>query len=365
MKMLFTVLLAAQILHAGNEVYFGPEFTFTNDAVVKAQRRNPVASDGAEWMNSPVSDGYVTQWKRAIAEQLRTNCPACRIVGEAEYGGAARNIEFRVLYPDGWWYEVTTDPAAVEVKAKPATSQQTASLASRMQRDIFDLARSISLMPHQYLGNGHVNISFTAFRQNPLLLRNFIVDYQNHPTLAIASLGNDPYNAPPIGLLSALARRTFASVIRQFDGFGARSNFDLSLWLVTNIQEQVYTEAWQPHESVPGNWRRKFQAVNMTTISPAIPEQSCRIEIRGHRPQRSANEWLLLVTLYDAKIKSLQRLRAPIALKSEQELEVSVEIGARGRVRLTDRNPARARQELQSYVEGAGLASDAYLQTFL
>ena len=89
---------------------------------------------------------------------------------------------------DKFWFEITTDPHTIEIKTKPSTAKQLAKQSSRVQRDIFDVAHKLGTTARYEEGSAaHMHIGTkSAFGNNAMKLRNFLVDYSNFPLLLVA-----------------------------------------------------------------------------------------------------------------------------------------------------------------------------------
>lgn len=273
---------------------FGPEFTFTNPELVRAMQEKGGAQTGA---NLAALDRWLSV--------LQTDCAKekCELSHLRDRHGPVH----RVTFPDGFWYQVSLDTGVIEVQTKPGTRAEFAGKKDLLDRHLFGNAKKAGLAPHERLGGGHLNIGLeSAFGEDSLLFRNFIVDQANHPELNLGILGGHPGNSPTISQLSPAGRQQFARVISEFDGSGKKDAF----FLAREIQRRAYI-------SNPLNWvhgLNHYQNLRLGSVDKSLPPGERRVEIRGIRPQKSMEEFLLQCELYEERLKHLKTKAGPIAL---------------------------------------------------
>ena len=185
-----TIAFSACLLQAAHAwpPTFAPEITFTHDEIFNAYRRSSEA--GAT--STPTSIRWLERARDAVAHACQ---PACTITPFRD----RYDVEaYRVTYPDGSWFELTLDPAVIEIKTMPVTLAQFQALRPRLQHDLWDpLVRPPLGLEAGIRGGGHINIGADeAFGGDVLLIRNFLVDYWNHEALSWGVLGRDPHQAP-------------------------------------------------------------------------------------------------------------------------------------------------------------------------
>ncbi len=165
---------------------------------------------------------------------------------------------------------------------------------------LFAIAASVGLEPHERIGGGHIHIARTSFGSE-LAIRNFIVDYCNHPELALGVLGFDSLNAPPLASAPDESIDAFVEGLAAFDA-GA---LDLAGFLA-HLRTRVYT--FGSPELPASADRSKYQALNVNH-----PDT---IEIRAVRPHRSFAEFLDVAELFAARIAALAGC-SPLAYRRE------------------------------------------------
>ncbi len=364
------IIFFSHSIYASGAPKHGAEFTFTNSKLIKHGYRAGINEDGSR-ANRDARD----KWARAMEEKCKLrslysrNSESCTVKAFKRRGYTA----FKVEYPDGWFYTVTVDPLVIEVNTAPITLNKAKEIRHRMQRDIFDHAandvvtsggfmgmRKEGLKPHRRYGGGHVHFDLkTTFKNDALLFRNFMVDFANHPTLGIGSFAMEPNNAPPLAMLSEQQRRNFAEVIKQFDQSSPKWDIKKLAQMITS--RVYYDTRVHPTERElrknPGAWtpKDKYQAVNLTRIiSPTIPEEQRTLEIRAFAPQKSADEFIKEIELFDRRIDALRKLNKPIPYHSKTLKYKGKKVSGYEEIY------PQILRELKDYVEGAGLSMSDY-----
>ncbi len=235
----------------------------------------------------------------SLAEHIRKNCQGCSFSEVKHPQRRRRNpsIAYRFTYPGGWYFQVNSDFTAVEIQMSPLDSEEIERVKTILQRDLFEAAKGLGLKPPTFdlVSGGHINISFDkAFKDNPRLLRNFMVDQFNHSELATGVFLNDPFNArSPMN--SSRKRKMLASIIERFDRGEITTSTELSREFMRVIGKN-----------------KGFIDLG-TIIDPHIPEGTKRVEVRAHRAQKNADEYLKLTQLYDKRLAYLESLETDIA----------------------------------------------------
>jgi len=250
---------------------FGAEFTFTNGKLWAASigKKNVVRTVENEAARNAMTDVLLELCKR------RGDCSISFSNDKYNHKVA------RVIYNDGWWFQMSLDPSVVEIQTKPSTLKELTAIKDRIQNDIFESAKKVDLQPDLHAGGGHIHIGHkSALDDDARLFRNFVVDYANHPELALGVLEDDLMNAPPIAALTAEQQEAFAEVIERFDQGKIKSIRRLA----KEINENVFFT--NPHSAIAPP--AKYQAMNLSRISYWFPSADETIEIRALRAQTSA-----------------------------------------------------------------------------
>jgi hypothetical protein len=244
-----------------------------------------------------------------------------------------RGVDFkvegnRVIFPkENFEFQVNLDATTIEITHRPITTQDFQRLSPIIQRFMFDIPRSVGLIPSRsdLLGAGHLHIDIeSAFGADAQLFRNFVVDYLNHWELYHGILGNDPLEAKDI-LQDPLVFQRYRNVIQAFDD-GRISSLDALRLALADIG---------------------FRKVPFTTQKPAInlDTRFKTIEIRAIRAYRDALDMNLVMQLIQARIKSLKRRETPVPIQPHDPQTSNQQI---------------MMQMFHSYVTGSGLSFETF-----
>jgi hypothetical protein len=144
--------------------------------------------------------------------RIEEKCPQCEYVGS--------NGAFLVRGPIHRNFQIGFDRGVIEVGDTLMTIPQQESMRDLFQSAIWESAAAAGLLPHEYQGQGHVNIDVkTAFGDDALGFRNFLMDLANHPELGAGILDaheNMPVNALPVSQWSRDRRKNFFKQIERF-----------------------------------------------------------------------------------------------------------------------------------------------------
>ncbi|MGE3263288.1 MAG: hypothetical protein AB7K68_16020 [Bacteriovoracia bacterium] len=271
---------------------YGLEFTFTNPGIIRGSRGQSTTT------YTPENEAG----REALAEAMKKKCLLkgdCTVDWVVEKSGAG----YRVNYSDGYWLQLSVDPAVVEVQGKPATKEEYKAMRSRLQ-DLFDAAADAGLKPHSREGGGHIHIGLeTAFGKDAKFFRNFMVDMANHPELAMEILSDPNPNSPSLASHGKNSRERFAKIVKDFDE-GKIS--DLRTFS-ERVRDDVYLRA-------PCQWsaKAKYQAVCLTRVTEPMNEAYRTVEIRAIRPQKDAAEFILELELIEGRLDFIRNAKTLI-----------------------------------------------------
>lgn len=320
----FFVLVFA--LRAAAQATFGSEFTFTNSLIRGAQQ-------GSHYVNNDESERH----RDLMGARALATCDGCRLVNETNAYGVK---VVKVVYPDGFHFTIATDPAVVEVQMKPVTNEEIAKNLHRIRRDIFGAAEFVGMKPDARVGGGHLHIGWlSATGGDLLLLRNFIVDFANHPGIASGLLAYDHFNSPPIQALPEDRQRAFRRIIMEVDS-----------GLITTVAElarRIQTEVYNWNQA---NWNppHKYHALNLVRIADnSWREPDKTFEIRSIRAQMSAEEFQMLTRLFEGRIEYLRHLGKPVPLRIPRE-----------------QTPEQAFRQFSNYVARSGIRFAEFREVF-
>lgn len=271
---------------------FGAELTFTNMEV-----SNGDYGDG-NVVISYESEDALDDWAASLIK-LCFRRGDCDVQNHRDKYGLRI---YRVVYKDGWWFQLSSDPGVIEIQTKPTTLRMLENRRDRIQEDIFDTGAQLGLFPSHNDGGGHIHIGAQAVFERRDLLRDFLVDYANHPELAMGILEQDEANAAHLSVLKPKQRKAFAALIESWDKNRVATPQRLAERIVDEVYYEAYFRDWYPSA--------KYQAVNLSRINDEYfaPEEQT-IEMRALRAERSADEYIKLARLFQKRMEYLSKLK--------------------------------------------------------
>lgn len=257
----------------------------------------------------------------------------CKVIRTRDKHGLA----FKVQFPDGWWIEIAGDDPVVEVKSKPGTVEDFRARKNIFEDFVFNNAAKHNAFPHRVTGGGHINIGMeSAFQDNSLKFRNYIVDQANHPELAYGIMGSSKANSPSIASLPLKNQKRFQAIIKEFD-----ANPTTIDELILRIEKEVYTnnpEGWNP---------KYYQNHRYLNAKKTTAVKLRRLEARGVRPQESFDMFLLEIEFLQKRMDHLNQLATPVKLSIPEHHKAS---------------PGQKKWLFQKMVSEMGLDPETYIQ---
>ena len=255
------LLLVATSVSALETIRFGPEFVLCN----------PEKND--------VLTFYRHMKKHLIDDQPEgAKFSAVRPKGDHE----------RLISPNGWWISAYPDSGCLEILSKPMTVEEFKAFKSDMQDAIFASGAATGFYPQLWQGGGHINIDLHVFRKDLLLYRNFIIDLLNHNELFMGIFEYNMTNAGfPHELKNSDPEKALALIER--DVRRRRATFaKITEHFMMNLHGRSFSF---------GNYHEN------------------RFEIRAVRPQASMDVWVRQISLFEARIRFLEKMLLPIPYK--------------------------------------------------
>lgn len=318
-KRRWSLVLSAGVLLLSSSAFawpptYGPELEFIRDGL---------SSDFAKVASADRPEKKI---QLEFVEQMKIRCRAggCEVI---EVKGKWDH-DYKVIYPDGWWFIISYDPACVEVIFKPTALLELEERKGQINDQIFETARQAGLHPKTDT-SFHFNIGIrSAFEDDGTKFLRFFVDYANHPDLALGSLGYDINNGPPIAALEDSQKLALKKIIQKVKSGKLRTIAEIA-WA---IQTQVYTKSYEDWGTAAHNQAIGLKTVNNTNLDRA----DAPMELRTVRAQENAEKFNLVARLMEARIHFLNGQTSQIfysALEhvvfSDEELRTRFEIYVR------------------------------------
>ena len=277
----------------------------------------------SHWDGRGMTEGTLERKAQLLfVAQMRKKCQTsgCKVT---EVSGK-KNTAFLVTYSDGWWFKVDFDPQCVEIQWKPITTETIEKIENRIDEDIYGTGEELGLYVYED-ENAHFNIGVkSAFGDDAELFLRFLVDYANHPDLALGSLGHDIDNAPPLSALKPKQREAFQSVIDDFYKGKLKTITDVAEAVVRHVYTETYTPNWGDPQHNQAMGLKYITAENMKKNGD-MP-----FEFRAMWPQPSAEHFTIIARLVAARVDFLKTHKDPIIyLKSERTQFAPEELHAR------------------------------------
>lgn len=227
-----------------------------------------------------------------LEERCRTS--GCRVKRHMD---GRKVYQVDVTFKDGFYFEAAMDMNVIEFTTPPLSVEDWGKTGAQAEEYIFSGMKAVGQEPKSYFGSGHINFDKkSAFGEDVRRMRDFFVDFYNHPALADGILEKDPYNAISFAQLSEKERSAFADIVSRVDS----GEIDTIHEFEYEIQSKVFQGQVRPEKEVGrGLWK-----------GYAIRIHSDRIEIRSARAQKSVREFQILSDLFSRRIKYLSDLRA-------------------------------------------------------
>jgi hypothetical protein len=243
---------------------FGPEWEFTNYDI----RGESYQPDKAS------RDLYLAIVKKCKQTKL------CR--GDSD--------QQKIIFKNGYWMNISADDKTIEVQAKPYTTEEFKKVKNLVQTHLFDVAKKEGFLPHSKkwgAGQIHFDRYTSGMTEDGKLLRNFLVDFFNHWEIGTGVLEFDNDNAKVVALESSERKIKIRSILQPS--------------LKHNNSEKLNGMV---QEVLSG---RNF-ALNLSNVDT--------LEVRSLRMQESADDYLKMTTLLEARINWLRNQKDNIPLQN-------------------------------------------------
>jgi hypothetical protein len=242
----------------------GLEATLTNSTL-----------QGHERVMPPELDEALNQ----LVKEVELMCRECEI---QRYMGPSFEEEFRVVFPDGFRFNLTRDHRVIEITGDPIAQADLKVHTQKLTEVLLPAGQRIGLRPAKHTGGGHLHFDFQAFFKNdPRLLRDFLVDAFNHQEIYRVFFGGQVDNAPTLWQLPDSSRQAFLQLIEDFDR-GPFSIFEL----IQRLESEVYHQTANARYSPP----QKYQAISF--IHALSGHQT--VEFRHVRPYQNGEQVRLI-----------------------------------------------------------------------
>lgn len=306
---------------------YGAEFELTS---------KKLAQSGGDFKSSNAKQSPERQEQLRFAEHLKEVCATagCEVI--PVHGKWSQ--DFKVKFSDNWYFKVSYDPGCVEITFKPSTLEVLEEKKALINEYIFKAGADIGLTVDTS-SMAHFNMGIrSTFDDDGMEFLKFFVDYQNHADLALGSLGDDIYNAPPLAVLSEPQREALQDIVDEAKAGKLKTISEIA----SAIQTRVYTESYYK----PWGGIAHYQAIGLKYVNRTnLTIDDAPFELRSMWGQASAETFNKIARLMEARIQFLKQSPQPLIYNKTTRVSFST-------------------MELQTryfiYVEEAGLKFNDY-----
>jgi len=278
------------------DLRFGVEFEFTDPLTATVPRDAPA------------------RYRRAVRRRCEVGLPERFrgwLAGGLAVAGGPAGPRTR-LFPH-------RDQRVLEIATEPLSLAEFRRAEGLLEDVVWAAARDVGLAPGTDEINRwsmHVNVSWPALAaggDGQLLLRS-IVDFNDHPELALGACGGDIRNAPPLAILGDRPRLALAQLVRECAAGPAR---DDAFAVAHLLRKRVFRERFVYGSAIHNDF---FHAVNVYHVRPGArlkrryaTASPVRIEIRASYMAPSAAHMLSALEIIAGRLGYLARQTTPIA----------------------------------------------------
>ena len=281
-------------LFHSDEVVFGIECEFTDPATAN------------------VGWGITSRYRTAVARRCAwTRGLECRF--------DRRSVEVWSNQPPGRVRVFPhRDHCVLEIAVDPLTIQQAESSRHLLESLVWAAANDVGLAPGTDEVNrwsAHLSFSWPRLHAggDASLLLRYLVDFNNHPELAMGALGGDIRNAPPLAIFSDRAQEALQAVVADHN---RSPDAEDAFALAERIRRNVYGERFQ--FGLRGR-NDHYNALNLCHVSrrskhkrPYGIDTPVRVEQRASYMPLSADHFFSQCRIIAARLAYLSRQTGPI-----------------------------------------------------
>jgi hypothetical protein len=267
-----------------SELIFGPEWTFTNLEMLESSR----------YQLDSFLENYYDYIK--IKFQNHKSVQDIKLI----------NNLITIHLSSGKKIFVGTDEGVLEAQASPMSLNEWKQNQEFVQDIVFNSMKAVGLTPHEREGAGHVNIGFEYFLGRQGLAERFVIDYLNHPGLGIV-LNSLTANQED-------ARNPLEHMISRNE---IKNISSLKITFLKSIQKLKFMSKMKINKMDLNNilsyLTKKFVAIrlhgriNLQQSNMDLTHESTRFEMRQIRPQSSMQDFILILQLFQSRIKFLEK----------------------------------------------------------
>ena len=246
-------------------------------------------------------------------------------------------------------WEVGLDPGTLEIRT-PVQKMET--IFSSME-PLFKAAKKARLVADfgfggYYGGGGHIHIGRNIFDENPLLLRNLLVEISNRPYIqaVFEELADD--QAQSVRQRGQMGE--FKNEIDAIDQKWRDTSGHLDMNELLTVLKPMFKKSLAGLSTATGS---RYRDVNLANLYSKTGEDPPTVEIRMHRGQSSAEDCRDLSEFWTYVLASLSLEKGPVPLSTMSQAEAE-----------TLRLPSRATALMRKFVRDTGIPNPERFDRF-
>lgn len=247
----------------------------------------------------------------------RRRCGACPPMGCMGWPWGGLTVGFAPSGPTTRLFP-HRDQRVLEIATEPLSLAEFRRAEDLLEESVWNAARDVGLAPGTDEINRwsmHVNVSWPALAagaDGDLLLR-YVVDFNDHPELAMGACGGDIRNAPPLAILGPRPRQALQQLVHEC----ATTSAGRDAFMVAHLlRARVFRERFLYGSSLHNDF---YHAVNVCHVRPRArwkrryaASSPVRIEIRASSMAPSAAHLLSALEIIASRLAYLARQDTPI-----------------------------------------------------
>lgn len=279
---------------------YGSEFNFGSPELQQqwSDRGRQANYQGSQWQVPAESEKNAA---KKFGEKVKEHCGEdCTVTPHSGKFGAT---EYKVEFRDGYTFNISVDPACVEIQTEPETLAHIETYESRAQQYIFSVADELGMDGARQTAHFNVGI-LSAFEGEPKAFLKYFINYHNLPELATGVLGQDAANAPPVSHLKPEQRAALSKIVEDVNA----GKISTPQQVAVRIQKEVYTST----PTFDAGFHYQGISVKYVRESTRLP-QDRPFEFRAPRQPKTAHERTLLAELSEKRMAFERANDGPIA----------------------------------------------------
>ncbi len=254
---------------------------------------------------TPAADGehkIASEWVESVKKKCQPDCIVTSKTGKFGF------TEWKFTFPSGFAFNVSVDPATVEVQVGPWPLETWKSHQAEIKKHLFDdpQAQGFGYVPSRGQENSaHLNIGArSGFDDDGKRFARYVADYWQYSELGSGLLGEDSYNAPGVWLLSEKQQAAAKQVLESVNENPRMKMLDVA----SAIQRRVYTQSPRHTDGAEHYQSIGLKYLNDPDRLRGDSNGDMPFELRANRNATSAELAILQLELQEKRMTYLATL---------------------------------------------------------